>query len=70
MAKNKNPDQRSELLVEMVEKNFRDDGSKILFGVIHGWRDFHKHQRRPECFLYSANRSVIGKRRPIQVILQ
>lgn len=39
MAKNKNPDQRSELLAEMVEKNFRDDGSKILFGVIADGRE-------------------------------
>lgn len=33
MEEKKNPVQRKSTLAEMVEKNFEDEGSKILFGV-------------------------------------
>ena len=33
MEEKKNPVQRKNTLAEMVEKNFEDEGSKILFGV-------------------------------------
>lgn len=39
MEEKKNPVQRKSTLAEMVEKNFEDEGSKILFGVIADGRE-------------------------------